>query len=63
MTFSLQAMQSARLATLDGALRRAESETATPPDVIEGMRALRAQLVLGLEPRRASVIPPPPQAN
>ncbi|MDF2693213.1 MAG: hypothetical protein K0S65_1596 [Labilithrix sp.] len=63
MTFSLQAMQSARLATLDGALRRAESDAATPPDVIEGMRALRAQLVLGLEPRRASVIPPPPKAN
>jgi nitrogen fixation/metabolism regulation signal transduction histidine kinase len=63
MTFSLQAMQSARLATLDGTLRRAESEAATPPDVIEGMRALRAQLVLGLEPRRASVIPPPPKAN
>ncbi len=57
MTYSLRAMQAARLATLDGALRRAEA-SATPPEVIEGMRALRAQLVLGLEPRRPSMRPP-----
>ncbi|MBX3221309.1 MAG: HAMP domain-containing protein [Labilithrix sp.] len=59
MTYSLRAMQVARLATLDGALRRAESSPSTPADVVEAMRALRAQLVLGLEPRRASMIPPP----
>jgi nitrogen fixation/metabolism regulation signal transduction histidine kinase len=57
MTYSLQAMQIARLATLDGALRRAESSPSTPADVVDGMRALRAQLVLGLEPRRASMHP------
>ena len=60
MTHSLRAMQTARLATLDGALRKAESSPSTPPDVLAGMRALRAQLVLGIEPRRPSVIPPPP---
>jgi nitrogen fixation/metabolism regulation signal transduction histidine kinase len=53
MTYSLQAMQAARLATLEGALRRAES-TSTPEEVVDGLRALRAQLALGLEPRRAS---------
>jgi nitrogen fixation/metabolism regulation signal transduction histidine kinase len=60
MTYSLRAMQAARLATLDGTLRRAEASEATPADVVDGMRALRAQLVLGLEPRRSSVIPPEP---
>jgi nitrogen fixation/metabolism regulation signal transduction histidine kinase len=59
MTYSLRAMQSARLATLDATLRRAEAENA-PFDVLEGMRALRAQMVLGIQPRRASVRPPPP---
>jgi nitrogen fixation/metabolism regulation signal transduction histidine kinase len=58
MTYSLRAMQTARLATLDGALRRAELSQ-TPLEVIEGLRALRAQLVLGLEPRRPSMRPPP----
>jgi nitrogen fixation/metabolism regulation signal transduction histidine kinase len=57
MTYSLRAMQTARLATLDGALRRAEA-TATPQEVLESLRALRAQLVLGLEPRRPSLRPP-----
>lgn len=57
MTYSLRAMQTARLATLDGALRRAEA-SATPIEVIEGLRALRAQLVLGIEPRRSSMRPP-----
>lgn len=56
MTYSLRAMQAARLATLDATLRRAEASE-TPADVVEGMRALRAQLVLGLEPRRTSVYP------
>ncbi len=57
MTYSLRAMQAARLATLDGALRRAEASGSTPADVLAGLRALRAQLVLGIEPR-SSVRPP-----
>lgn len=58
MTYSLRAQQTARLATLDGTLKRAEA-TDTPGEVIDGLRALRAQLVLGLEPRKPSVAPPP----
>jgi len=58
MTYSLRAQQTARLATLDGTLKKAEAST-TPPEVLDGLRALRAQLVLGLEKRRASVGPPP----
>lgn len=60
MTYSLRAMQQARLATLDDTLRQAES-SGTSAEVMDGMRALRAQLVLGLEPRRPSLfsIPPP----
>jgi nitrogen fixation/metabolism regulation signal transduction histidine kinase len=57
MTYSLRALQSARLKTLDATLRRAEA-TGAQADVIDGMRALRAQMVLGLEPRRPSVLPP-----
>ena len=60
MTYSLRAMQAARLATLEATLRRAEAQSSTPADVVDGMRALRAQLVLGIEPRRGSVYPPPP---
>ena len=61
MTYSLRAQQLARIATLDGTLRKAErGEQHVPDEVIEGMRALRAQLVLGLEPRRPSMRPPPP---
>jgi len=60
MTYSLRAMQAARLATLDATLRRAEAQPSTPADVVDGMRALRAQLVLGIEPRRGSIHPPPP---
>lgn len=56
MTYSLQAMQTARLATLDGALRRAEA-TSTPEEVMVPLRALRAQLVLGIEARRSSLRP------
>ena len=56
MTYSLRAIQSARLKTLDATLRRAE-ETRASADVVDGLRALRAQMVLGLEPRRASMIP------
>ena len=56
MTYSLRAIQGARLKTLDATLRRAE-ETGAAADVVEGLKALRAQMVLGLEPRRASMIP------
>jgi nitrogen fixation/metabolism regulation signal transduction histidine kinase len=58
MTYSLRAQQVARLATLDGTIRKAELSS-TPEEVLEGLRALRAQLVLGLEPRRPSMRPPP----
>ena len=57
MTYSLRAIQAARLKTLDATLKRAEA-TGAAEEVLEGMRALRAQMVLGLEPRRASMIPP-----
>jgi len=61
MTFSLRAMQNARIATLDATLRHAE-ETGAAPVVVDGMRALRAQMTLGLEKRRRTSIPPPPVA-
>lgn len=56
MTYSLRAMQRARLATLDSTLKRAEATNASS-DVLEGLRALRAQMVLGLERRRPSQYP------
>lgn len=56
-TFSLRAMQRARLATLDDTLTKAE-QTGAAPEVVDGLRVLRAQMVLGLEPRRNSTIPP-----
>jgi len=62
MTYSLRAMQVARLATLEGTLKKAEASPSTPAEVLDGMKALRAQLVLGLEPRRGSIHPPPPAA-
>lgn len=57
MTYSLRAIQAARLKTLDATLKKAEA-TGAAEEVLDGMRALRAQMVLGLEPRRASMIPP-----
>ncbi len=57
MTYSLRAIQAARLKTLDDTLRRAEA-TGAAEDVLDGMRALRAQMVLGMEPRRPSILPP-----
>lgn len=51
MTFSLRAMQNARVKTLDGTMRRAE-ETGASKEVIDSLRALRAQMVLGMEPRK-----------
>ncbi len=61
MTYSLRAMQNARVATLDATLRRAEA-TGASTDVLDGMRALRAQMTLGLEKRRGTSMPPPPVA-
>lgn len=62
MTFSLKALQNARIATLDATLKRAEA-TGAQPEILDGLRALRAQMVLGLEKRRGttSLKPPPPQ--
>jgi hypothetical protein len=57
MTYSLRATQHARLATLDSTLKHAEASASTPREVIEGLRALRAQMVLGLERRRPSQYP------
>ena len=57
MTHSLRAMQNARVATLDATLRRAEM-TGANAEVLQGMRALRAQMVLGMERRRTSIPPP-----
>jgi nitrogen fixation/metabolism regulation signal transduction histidine kinase len=60
MTYSLKALQSGRLATLDATIREAE-KTGASPDVLSGMRALRAQMVLGLtRSGRKSSAPPPP---
>jgi nitrogen fixation/metabolism regulation signal transduction histidine kinase len=47
MTYSLKALQTGRLATLDATIERAEAE-AVSPEVMKGLRALRAQLCLGL---------------
>jgi len=59
MTYSLRAMQNARVATLDATLKSAEA-TAAADEVVDGLRALRAQMVLGLEKRRRlSSLPPP----
>ena len=60
MTYSLRAMQAARLATLDDTVRHATT-AGTAPDVLELLHALRAQMVLGLEARASlSTRPPPP---
>jgi nitrogen fixation/metabolism regulation signal transduction histidine kinase len=61
MTYSLRALQNARVATLDATLRRAEA-TGAKPEVVESLRALRAQMVLGLEKRRGQSLRPPPVA-
>jgi nitrogen fixation/metabolism regulation signal transduction histidine kinase len=47
MTYSLKALQTGRLVTLDATIERAEAESASP-EVLAGLRALRAQLCLGL---------------
>jgi nitrogen fixation/metabolism regulation signal transduction histidine kinase len=47
MTYSLKALQTGRLATLDATIEKAEAE-AVSEEVMKGLRALRAQLCLGL---------------
>jgi nitrogen fixation/metabolism regulation signal transduction histidine kinase len=47
MTYSLTALQAGRLATLDATMQKAEASGAAP-EVLAGLRALRAQMVLGL---------------
>lgn len=56
-TYSLRALQRARIATLDDTLAKAEATNAAE-EVKDGLRVLRAQMVLGLERRRHSTIPP-----
>lgn len=48
MTYSLTALQRGRLATLDATIARAE-RAGTSDEVMDGLRALRAQMALGLE--------------
>jgi nitrogen fixation/metabolism regulation signal transduction histidine kinase len=52
MTYSLKALQTGRLATLDATIERAEAESASA-EVLAGLRALRAQLCLGLSESEA----------
>lgn len=47
MMYSLKALQSGRLATLDDTLEKAKA-TGAAPEVLEGLHALRAQMALGL---------------
>lgn len=47
MTYSLKVLQVGRLATLDATIERARTEGASP-ELMEGLRALRAQLCLGI---------------
>jgi methyl-accepting chemotaxis protein len=58
MTYSLKAMQKSRVATLDDTIRDAAASGASP-EVMDGLRALRAQMVLGLSSGRRSSIPAP----
>jgi hypothetical protein len=59
MTYSLKALQSGRLATLDATIRDAETSGASGR-VLEGLRALHAQMALGLGVHRRSSMPPAP---
>jgi nitrogen fixation/metabolism regulation signal transduction histidine kinase len=49
MTYSLKALQSGRMATLEATMETARATNASP-EVIEGLQALRAQMALGLGP-------------
>ncbi|WP_394823500.1 hypothetical protein [Pendulispora albinea] len=57
MTWSLKALQTGRIATLDATIHKAE-ESGASPEVLDGLRVLRAQMVLGLSKRltRTSII-------
>lgn len=62
MTYSLKALQTGRLVTLDATIERVRAGS-PPAEVMEGLRALRAQLCLGLseaETLRPSMLPSPP---
>ncbi|MCC6552171.1 MAG: HAMP domain-containing protein [Polyangiaceae bacterium] len=56
MTYSLKALQLGRLATLDATLQKAEAAR-VPEEVLVGLRALRAQLCLGLGDEQPSEKP------
>jgi nitrogen fixation/metabolism regulation signal transduction histidine kinase len=58
MTYSLKALQNGRLATLDRTIRDAESSGASS-QMLEGLRALHAQMALGVGVHRRSSAPPP----
>jgi hypothetical protein len=49
MTYSLKALQSGRMATLEATMETAKATNASP-EVLEGLQALRAQMALGLGP-------------
>jgi len=53
MTYSLKALQTGRLATLDATIEKAE-EAGVSGDVMKGLYALRAQLCLGLSDSEAA---------
>ena len=55
MTWSLKALQTGRLATLDATMLKAEQSGASP-EVLDGLRVLRAQMMLGMT-KRLSRIP------
>ncbi len=62
MTYSLNAMQRSRVATLDDAIRDAMASGVSSV-VIDDLRALRAQMVLGLSSGRRSSIPAPAEVR
>jgi nitrogen fixation/metabolism regulation signal transduction histidine kinase len=62
MTYSLKALQTGRLASLDAAMEKAQEESVSA-EVMSRLKTLRAQLCLGLTEaenlHRPSMIPPP----
>jgi len=59
MTWSLKALATGRLATLDATMQKAQASGASP-EVIRGLRALRAQMAIGLGKVAGRSVPPPP---
>ena len=51
-------MQAADRAASSPPVKKDVPYVPTPKEVVEGLRALRAQLVLGLEPRRSAIRSP-----